>query len=55
MMKFNNFEINPVFFILMLIISGLITIILFVIFKINNPGIYWWLGSMFTAIGMSYK
>jgi len=54
-MKVNNFDLNPIFFALMLIISALITIILYGIFKINNVGIYWFLGSIFTATGFVFK
>lgn len=54
-MKINNFDLNAVFFTLMLTISVLITIILHAILKINNPGVYWCLGAMFTAAGIAFK
>ena len=54
-MKFNDFDLNPIFFVLTLTVSALITIILHGIFEINNPGVYWWLGAMFTAAGITFK
>lgn len=54
-MKINDIEFNKVFFTLVLIISGLITIIFHEIFKINFIPIYWLLGSMSVAIGLTFK
>lgn len=54
-MKINDIKINKVFFILVLIISGLITVIFHEIFKINFIPIYWLLGSTSIAIGLTFR